>query len=198
VKVAVLFARPDSVYFGLGVDVWDEKRDARGFVGGCPVVAHPPCRAWGSLAHGAKPPAGEKDLARLAVSFVRRFGGVLEHPARSRLWSEQRMSRTSEPDEWGGWTLPIVQFDFGHRAEKKTLLYIVGAKPGELPPPPIALGRAPRVMFSGGAQKNKRDGWVGFRSEVTRRERDATPPELAKWLIAVAALCGGGVAQGYS
>lgn len=45
--VAVLFARADSIYKGLpGVDVYDADRDARTFPGGCPVVAHPPCRAW--------------------------------------------------------------------------------------------------------------------------------------------------------
>jgi hypothetical protein len=49
--VAVLFARSDSHYKALpGVDVWDSERDARKWLGGSPVVAHPPCRAWGALA----------------------------------------------------------------------------------------------------------------------------------------------------
>lgn len=82
--VAVLFARADSVYKTLpGTDVWDAARDARNWPGGVPVVAHPPCRAWGRLAHMAKPKPDEKDLARWAVAQVRRFGGVLEHPAAS-------------------------------------------------------------------------------------------------------------------
>lgn len=54
--VAVLFARQDSTYKALsGVDVYDIDRDARTFQGGMPVVAHPPCRAWGRLRAFANP-----------------------------------------------------------------------------------------------------------------------------------------------
>lgn len=65
--VAVLYARADSNYKAMeNVDVWDAERDARNWPGGCPVVAHPPCRAWSALAHMAKPRPDEKDLARHA------------------------------------------------------------------------------------------------------------------------------------
>jgi hypothetical protein len=50
--VAVLFARSDSIYKEFqGVDVWDKERDARNWPGGCPVIAHPPCRTWGAMSH---------------------------------------------------------------------------------------------------------------------------------------------------
>lgn len=54
-RVSVLYTRSDSVYKTLGVDCWDMERDARLFPGGNPIVAHPPCRAWGQLSHMAKP-----------------------------------------------------------------------------------------------------------------------------------------------
>jgi len=74
--VAVLFARADSIYKTLpGCDVYDIERDARTWPGGCPVVAHPPCRAWASLRNHAKPREGEKDLAHFAVAMVRKWGG---------------------------------------------------------------------------------------------------------------------------
>ena len=80
-NVAVLFARPDSIYKTFpAIDVFDELRDARTFRGGCPVVAHPPCRAWSRMKAFAKPKPWEKDLARWAVQVVRENGGVLEHP----------------------------------------------------------------------------------------------------------------------
>ena len=47
--VVVLFVRADSIYKTLpGVECYDEARDARTWPGGCPVVAHPPCRTWGT------------------------------------------------------------------------------------------------------------------------------------------------------
>ena len=77
--VAVLYARPNSIYKRLeAADVWDMERDARCWPGGAPVVAHPPCRAWGRLRHFAKPRPDEKGLALHAVAAVREHGGVLE------------------------------------------------------------------------------------------------------------------------
>ncbi len=88
-KIAVLFARNDSRYKELnGFDVYDMDRDARTFCKKIPVIAHPPCRAWGMLSHMANPREGEKQLAYLALAQVRLNGGILEHPAGSRLWKE--------------------------------------------------------------------------------------------------------------
>lgn len=112
--VAVLFARADSHYKALaGVDVWDAERDARRWPGGCPVVAHPPCRAWGQLRALANPRPDEKALAIYAVEQVRKFGGVLEHPKNSTLWPTLGLPRPGERDEFGGWTLPIYQMWWG-------------------------------------------------------------------------------------
>ena len=75
--VAVLFASEDSAYKTLaGCDVYDIERDALTWPGGCPVVAHPPCRAWGQLRYWAKPRPGEKELALWAVEQVQRWGGA--------------------------------------------------------------------------------------------------------------------------
>ena len=94
-QIAVLFARADSNYKQLPeCDVWDAERDARNWPGGCQVVAHPPCRAWGRLRHFAKPRDDEKDLARFAVAQVRKWGGVLEHPERARSCGETKICRS--------------------------------------------------------------------------------------------------------
>jgi hypothetical protein len=87
--IAVLFARDDSRYKDFNMyDVYDINRDARTFCKKMPVIAHPPCRAWGMLSHMANPREGEKQLAYLALAQVRLNGGILEHPAGSRLWKE--------------------------------------------------------------------------------------------------------------
>ena len=62
--IAVLFARDDSRYKELdGYDVYDIHRDARTYCKNYPVIAHPPCRAWGMLSHMANPRPDEKQLA---------------------------------------------------------------------------------------------------------------------------------------
>jgi hypothetical protein len=175
--VAVLFARKDSIYKTLpDCDVWDIDRDALNWPGDCPVVAHPPCRAWGQLRHFANPLPGERELAIWAVEQVRQWGGVLEHPAQSQLWPEMGLPKPGNRDEWGGFSVWICQHWFGHKAEKPTLLYIVGIEPADLPPIPFVLGESTHVI----ASTCKR------RPEVTKAEREHTPLALAEWLRVVA------------
>lgn len=195
--VAVLFARADSIYKTLpGCDVYDIERDARTWPGGCPVVAHPPCRTWGTLAHLFAHPEGERDLAPWAVEQVREFGGVLEHPSKSRLWPEMGLPSVGERDSFGGWTMAIHQSDFGHRAEKKTRLYIVGCDPWDVPEFPIALGKTTHVIsqnrtLPGGVRLRK--GMPGWRPDVPEAEQEHTPPDLASWLVELASRCRSGV-----
>ena len=180
--VAILFARADSNYKALPeCDVWDAERDARTWPGGCPVVAHPPCRAWGRLRHFAKPRPDEKALALWAIEQVRKFGGVLEHPASSTLWPVAGLPAPGKRDQWGGWTLPIHQHCWGHRAKKETLLYIVGCEPTNVPPLPYRMDEPTHVV-----QSPKR---TGHRPHITKAEREHTPPELARWLVALATQC---------
>lgn len=192
-SVAVLFARADSIYKSLpGCDVWDIECDARRWPGGCPVVAHPPCRAWGRLRALANPRPDEKSLAIYAVERVREFGGVLEHPKGSTLWPAAGLPGPGLVDEFGGWTLPVYQSWWGHRAEKATLLYIVGCAARDLPKIPLILGEASHVC---GASGRRRDGGrlhkgdYGWRPEITKAEREHTPPDLARWLVDLASRC---------
>lgn len=132
--VAVLFARKDSVYKSLpDCDVYDIERDALTWPGGFPVIAHPPCRGWGRLRHLAKPVQGERELALWAVEQVRRWGGVLEHPTGSTLWQAAQLPQPGERDDFGGFTIWISQWWFGHKADKPTWLYIAGVEPTDYP-----------------------------------------------------------------
>ena len=184
-RVVVLFIRSDSHYKTLpGVDCYDIERDATTWPGGCPVVAHPPCRSWGVLAHMAfnvRP--GEKELGPWAIEQVRRWGGVLEHPAGSRLFAHCGCAVLNGfKEEFGGISILIDQFDFGHVAHKPTLLYIVGCAFENLPPRPEK-----RI------EKTSRSicGNVLGTSRCTQRQREETPPKLAEWLIETARRCSG-------
>ena len=181
--VAALFVRADSIYKTMpGVDCFDIERDARQWPGGCPVVAHPPCRQWGQLRQFAHGDAAEKLLAVEAVAAVRLAGGVLEHPARSTLWAACGMPLPGRaPDAWNGWTAEIRQCDWGHKAEKRTWLYIVGCHPDDLP-------AMPERGEATGCIKPQR-GVPRTLKIVTKPEREHTPPALASWLIDLARRC---------
>ncbi|HXE48907.1 MAG TPA: hypothetical protein VN663_11075 [Ramlibacter sp.] len=170
--VAALFVRADSVYKGLGVECWDEGRDARSYTGLGPVICHPPCRTWGVMRHwpGAKDRPEEKALGPVAVGLCRAFGGVLEHPYQSGLWRACGMPAPGGVrDAWGGFTLLVDQGWWGHPAPKPTYLYVVGCEPADIPAMPVQVTRA------GGRTLN-----------LARSDREATPEPLARWLVALA------------
>jgi hypothetical protein len=156
--VAALFVRRDSIYKTMaGVDAWDEDRDARGWAGGDTVVAHPPCAQWGRFAWNAKKCPREKALALLALDLVDRWGGVVEHPVTSKLC----------------WLYTVDQAWFGHRATKRTTLYIAGIKPSELPDIPFDMAEPQQPVENMG-----------------KAERERTPPAFAAWLLEIAKRCG--------
>ena len=185
--VAVLFARADSNYKACaGVDVWDAERDARKWPGGALVVAHPPCRAWGALRTVARPRPDEKALAILAVEHVRRYGGVLEHPAASTLWKACGLAAPGTIDAAGGRCITVDQWHWGHRASKPTRLYFVGMRYDELMVQPRRAGTPTHCITQG---HGIRQGMRGFLPRVTDAEREHTPPELASWLVELARRC---------
>jgi hypothetical protein len=129
-KYAALFCRSDSAYKKRpDWDVYDADRDALTWEGGMPCVCHPPCRAWGVMAHMAfrnkdwtqsdnPRRKEEKKLALWAVDRVRENGGIIEHPSESKLFKGPLPNVGFFPDDWGGYTIEIDQFDFGHVAHK--------------------------------------------------------------------------------
>lgn len=181
-KIAVLFARADSIYKSMPeCDVWDKERDALNWPGGSSVIAHPPCRLWGRLRVFANFVPGEKELAVWAVQQVRKWGGVLEHPHGSTLWDHCQLPPPGRRDEFGGWTIPIPQFWLGHKAEKATWFYIVGCEADQTPAVPMIF-REPEYVV----QSRKR---VDYRPHIPKADRERTPFECCRWLIAIAKAC---------
>jgi hypothetical protein len=143
VTVAALYVDPKGVYAGLpDVEVWDEARDARTYAGPWPVVAHPPCARWCRLAgmieklHGYRV-GDDGGCFAAALAAVRRFGGVLEHPAHSLAWPAFGLPRpavhgwTTRLDD-PGFATEVEQGQYGHALRKPTWLYAVGLDPPEL------------------------------------------------------------------
>lgn len=177
-KYAALFCREDSAYKDRPQwDVFDATRDARTFRGGMPCVCHPPCRKWGVLSHMAfSARAGEKWLAIWSIIQVRRNGGIIEHPSGSKLFRKHLPDVGHMPDEHGGFTIELDQFDFGHVAHKKTKLYICGVPMSDLPDlPPKRMDVATRSIC----------GNVAGTKRCTQYQREYSPEALIDWFEVV-------------
>jgi hypothetical protein len=173
-KYAALFLREDSAYKNRPHwDCYDINRDATSYTADLPVAVHPPCRKWGVLAHMAfQARPGEKELAFFAIDQVRRCGGVLEHPAGSKLFKEHLPDVGMFPDEHGGFTILIDQFDFGHVAHKSTKLYICGCDFSDLPElPPKRNEHTDRSIC----------GNVPGTTRCTQYMREYSPDPLIDW-----------------
>ena len=139
--IAALYVASDGCYYGIeGVDPWDEQRDARLYPGPHPVVAHPPCARWCRLAGLVEARWGHKrgddgGMFASALASVRRWGGVLEHPAYSDAWAAHGLNKPPTGGGWvsaglfdGGWTCYVEQWRYGHVAKKATWLYAFGVE----------------------------------------------------------------------
>jgi hypothetical protein len=117
--ISVLCALPDSVYYQMGLDVWDIQRDAYFFTGSNPVIVHPPCAQWSRLSAFSKPNESEKELAYFCLTKVIRNGGIFEHPAGSSFFKDVGIKPT----------ISIDQSWFGFPARKRTYLYFKDCRP---------------------------------------------------------------------
>lgn len=203
--IAALYVQKGGCYFGLDdVDPWDEQRDARKYAGPWPVVAHPPCQRWGRFWHGSTRKPHQYKLGddsgcfEAALSAVRAWGGVLEHPADSHAWEYFGLDWLGKPWRGGGWTdedcyggrsCCVYQGHYGHMAGKRTWLYAVtpGRPPGLIWGPteqrlhPVALERH-------GYEKARRIGMMAMVGGKRKTEiRNATPLPFRDLLISIAA-----------
>lgn len=166
--VSALCVSSNSVYKTIpGVDCYDQERDARSASMEMPVICHPPCRGWSAyMRHFAKPPIGEKDLAYLCAERVATTGGVMEHPAHSRFYTEVLGMVAGE--EKGVFKLvEVSQSWFGYPTRKRTWLLL--PREWVLPPFPFSLTQygKEREIFE----------------NMSHADRSRTTLEFAKFLI---------------
>jgi len=172
-KVSVLCCARKSIYHEMeDVIAYDIKKDARTFPGDTPIVAHPPCRAWSAYcAHQAKPFPGEKDLGLWCCEQLKVCGGVLEHPAHSRLFSAAELPLPGEP-AGDLWSIAVDQFWWGDSRKKSTWLCFSGVD--------RSIVEIPIRLRS--STKGDRRRW----QSMSRSQRSATNIHFAEWLVEVA------------
>jgi hypothetical protein len=128
-----------------------------------------------------------------ALGAVRKWGGVLEHPAYSDAWPTFGLPKPQRGGGWtrtfcGGWVCHVEQGRYGHPARKATWLYAHGV--GE--PQAMRWGyerdvtSKALVSWCGNHVSN---GMVG-RQRVGKAVAAATPPEFAEELLAIARAVG--------
>jgi len=197
--IAALFVERGGAYCGIdGVDPWGEARDARTYVGPWPVVAHPPCQRWGRFWHGSprKPHQFTKGddggCFAAALAAVRRWHGVLEHPAHSHAWDAHSLpwppAEGWQMDVHGGWCCRVEQGFYGHSARKASWLYAVGC---DLPSLRWGEGEQrldPVMLERHGYEKARRVGLVAMAGGKRKTEiRNATPIPFRDLLLSIAA-----------
>lgn len=202
--IAALYVETGGAYYGLpGVDPWDESRDARLYPGPFPVVAHPPCQRWGRFWHGstAKPHqfrlGDDGGCFAAALESVRRWGGVLEHPADSHAWAHFGLVKPPRSGGWVQadefeWTCCVEQGHYGHLSRKATWLYAVGTALPELRWGSSGQRLHPVALEKHGYEKARRIGMMAMVGGKDKTKiRNATPPEFRDVLLALAASAGG-------
>jgi hypothetical protein len=195
-NISALFVLENGPYVGLtGVDPWGITRDARKYEGPWPVIAHPPCERWGRYWFGGpsarvKRKLGDDDgCFESALTSVRWFGGLLEHPEASHAFRRfnlpipNRKGGWTAPDKYGGRSCCIAQGNYGHRAQKLTWLYVV--LPGQLPELKWGLtpGKVHTDLGYHSAEERRRAIKTGVVQRLSARQRKLTPIPFRNLLI---------------
>jgi len=202
--VAALFVEERGVYANLpDVEVWGVSRDARLYAGPHPVICHPPCERWGRYwSGGPNPKAARRKLGddggcfEAALNAVRRWGGILEHPAHSHAWKHFDLIAPRSDGGWSmrtrhmgpyEWTCEVEQGHYGHRARKATWLFVVGpAHPPQLTWGPSSGARLDEGFHSAAERAAARAAGVPPRKRLSSRENIATPLPFRDVLLSIA------------
>jgi len=184
--VAALYVDPRGPYPKLVEHWWDEKRDARTYAGPWPVVAHPPCERWGRYwSGGPNPHAARRTLGddggcfEAALTAVRKWGGVLEHPEASHAWKAFGLKTPPKGGGWvpagdywrgdaEGWTCCVEQGHYGHRARKATWLYVARIYP------------LPNLRWGSSGPKPRLDDGFHSKAERAAGQKRSEAPRLSK------------------
>ena len=203
--IAALFVDRRGPYWNRSdIDAWDIERDARKYAGPHPVVAHPPCQLWVNLAavnwkrYQREKPAwyeGGSDggCFASALASVRKWGGVLEHPADTHAWARHGLRRPPreiiagfeiEQSGWlkvglCEWTCEVWQSSYGHKARKRTWLYYVGDRR----PDDLSWERKPGTHQVGWFDREK--------PTLSKAEAIHSPPAFAELLLSLARMSRG-------
>lgn len=185
-KIAVLYARQDSIYKNYDLEVFDSVRNAYNYTGSAPVICHPPCRAWSRLRSFSKHDLSELGTAFHAFTLVKQNGGVFEHPSSSLFFKKYILSQKSN-FQHKEFVVGVDQSWFGHKAKKNTWLFVSGISHADLPPYPLSMDAIQHTVST--SKKSKSGKKLNPKREISKADRERTPKLFAEWLISIAEKC---------
>ncbi len=175
-----------------GVDPWGIERNAKRYgqpQHRDPVVAHPPCGPWGKMAHLCT--KQDREAGPVAVVQALTHGGVLEHPAYSKLWDEMDLPKPGEVRYLDDGNIPsnvytveLDQCDYGHPCQKRTWVLCVRVPRSAWPPPPPK-GTPTHVIDTSSASKKTGEN-RGAGKYLPKSKRHLTPQPFADLLVHLA------------
>jgi hypothetical protein len=113
---------------------------------------------------------GEKELGLLCAEWLRRCGGVLEHPAHSRLFAAAGLPTPGQSDG-NLWTIEVWQAWWGYPMRKATWLCFCNV--------PIERVRVPLILHPHGCDRRRQQ-------LMSKHQRAATTEAFARWLVEAA------------
>lgn len=143
-------------------------------------MAHVNYARWGG---DHNKPGNDGGCFSAALDSVRKYCGVLEHPAKSKSWPAHGIAQPNGIG-WqrtidGGWVCEVWQSAYGHRANKATWLYYYGT----IPPFELRWNRPEGTHQIGGHDQR---GKTENKPTVGKKEASATPIQFRDELIKLA------------
>jgi len=177
VKYPVYFISSKGYYPSLNCDCFDINRNALTTSNYLPGVYHPPCKSWGKLKSFANFVPGEHYLGLWSFLRILRYGGVLEHPSGSYLFSKYIIPYCKSVNYANCGVFSIDQNWFGAKFRKRTLIFYFGCNLIDIPSFPLSFNAITHSVS--GSNKSS------FLKNSTHLERIITPLSLNLFLLSI-------------
>lgn len=138
-----------------------------------PGISHPPCGPWSRLHALTRKNTDHRLLGIWAALRTQLYGGILEQPAFSKLWTAMDLPRPGEITCSNEFSISVDLHWFGYPARKPTWLFFSGLYPDQLPRLPISFDAPTKTVGHGKPP---------YRA-VPKKDRAKTPEMMIEYFV---------------